>query len=196
MPTAAIVGTAILGAVMSERASSKAAKSQRRGIESAEDAAREATRAAQAQAIPLFASAQNNALMGFQGALDTLGSTIPGQANVMQQGNVAAQQQLLAGLPQFQNATLGNQVDFSQLQPTVLDMPDFSAISNVTLPDFTSIEDALGGSLGGNFLGSQPNFRIPSPQGFLGSSSVPVRNAFGAGGGMGGFLSPPPRRMF
>jgi len=74
----------------------------------------------------LFPAAQQNAQQGFQGALDVFGQSIPAQTGVFQQGNVAAQNQILAGLPQMQNAILGGQVDYSALQPTQLQMPDLS----------------------------------------------------------------------
>ena len=56
--------------------------------------------------------------MGFQGAMDLFGQTIPQQAQTLQQGNIGAQEQLLQGLGLSQNALLGGQVDLNRLQPT------------------------------------------------------------------------------
>jgi len=105
-------------------AEKKAAKSQQKGIERGIEATQAATAEARAAAIPLFGQARQDLQQGFQGALDVFGESLPAQAQAFQGGNVAAQEQLLAGLPQFQNAILGNQVDFSQLQPVQVQTPD------------------------------------------------------------------------
>jgi hypothetical protein len=68
----------------------------------------------------LFGQAQESRLGGLQGALDVFQGAAPARTEAFQGGNVAAQQQLLAGLPQIQNAILGNEVDLSGLQPTQL----------------------------------------------------------------------------
>lgn len=74
-------------------------------------------------------------------ALGILGQTIPQQLSVTQQGNVGAQGALLSGLPQIQNAILGQQVDLSGLQPQTLNFdPSFS---QQTLPDFQTVEQLL-----------------------------------------------------
>jgi len=117
-------------------AEKKAAKAQTKGIEKGIAATKESTAQARADAIPLFGAAQQNLQQGFQGALDVFGQTIPGQGDVFQQGNLGAQQQLLAGLPQIQNALLGGQVDFSQLQPTQINA-DFG-FAQQQLPQFVN----------------------------------------------------------
>ncbi|MCP4323351.1 MAG: hypothetical protein GY787_16185 [Alteromonadales bacterium] len=103
-----------------------AAKAQQKGIERGIEATERATAQAREDLFKLFPAAQQNAQQGFQGALDVFGQSLPAQTGLFQGGNVAAQQQILAGLPQFQNAILGGQVDFSQMQPTQLQMPDLS----------------------------------------------------------------------
>ena len=55
----------------------------------------------------LFPGADINRNLGFQGAFDVLGQTVPQQFSTIQQGNVGAQQALIGGLPQIQNALLG-----------------------------------------------------------------------------------------
>jgi hypothetical protein len=107
-------------------AEKKAAKSQQKGIEKGIQATERATREAREAAIPLFGKARRDLQQGFQGALDVFGQSLPAQVQTFQGGNVGAQEQLLAGLPQFQNAILGNQIDFSQLQPTQVQTPDLS----------------------------------------------------------------------
>lgn len=68
----------------------------------------------------IFPGVRQSAQEGFQGALDLMGQTIPQQAALFQGGNVAAQNTLLAGLPQQNNAIMGNPIDLSGLQPTQL----------------------------------------------------------------------------
>lgn len=136
MPTAAAIGGAsILGAVVGSKSQSKAQKAQAKSS----DAAIRATQQAQAQArgdlFKLFPAAQQNLQQGFQGALDVFGKSLPAQTQAFQQGNVGAQQQLLAGLGQQQNALFGNQVDMSQLQPVQVQTPDLGFFQQ-QLPQF------------------------------------------------------------
>ena len=69
------------------------------------------------EAKQLFQTAEGNLQTGMQAGLNIFGQAIPQQLSTFQQGNVGAQEQLLAGLPQIQNALLGQQVDLSGLQP-------------------------------------------------------------------------------
>jgi len=146
-------------------AEKKAAKAQQKGIEKGIAATQAATRKAEGQLMDIFPAAQQNLAQGFQGALDVFGQSLPAQTQAFQQGNIGAQQQLLAGLPQIQNALFGNQVDFSQLQPTQI-QPDLG-FAQQQLPQFvdpfapppttstpstfpnTGID--IGGALGGGF---------------------------------------------
>jgi hypothetical protein len=72
---------------------------------------------------------------GINAAMALMGSAMPTQMGMFQDGNVSAQMQLLAGLPQYQNAILGAPVNYGALQPTRLAMPDSSFYSQ-RLPDF------------------------------------------------------------
>jgi len=53
---------------------------------------------------------------GYQSAYDILMQNIGPQIRALKKGNVQAQNQLLAGLPQMQNAILGNPIDYSGIQ--------------------------------------------------------------------------------
>ncbi len=66
----------------------------------------------------LFGGASESRRGGLEGALDVFRSTLPQQAGVTQEGNVAAQATLLAGLPQIQAAILGRPTDLGAIQPT------------------------------------------------------------------------------
>jgi hypothetical protein len=114
-------------------AEKKAAKAQQQGIERGIDETRRATEEARQAVTPLFGQARQDLNQGFQGALDVFSQSLPAQMQTFQQGNVGAQEQLLAGLPQFQNAILGNQIDFSQLQPAQVQTPDLGFFQQ-TLP--------------------------------------------------------------
>lgn len=117
-------------------AEKKAAKAQQKGIEKGIQATQAATRQARGDLMQLFPAAQQNLQQGFQGALDVFGQSIPAQTQALQQGNVGAQQQLLAGLPQIQNALLGGQIDFNQLQPVNV-QPDLG-FTQQQLPEFVN----------------------------------------------------------
>ncbi len=142
MATAALIGGSILGAVSSRNASKRVSSSQREGQDQAIAAQKESTAQARGDAIPLFQNAQQNALQGFQGALDVFGQTIPQQFEAFQGGNVGAQNAILAGLGQQQAAILGQQLDPNALQAQTLQLPDFSTFQQ-QLPEFTDINQAL-----------------------------------------------------
>ncbi len=185
---AATVGAAVIGAASQRNASRRAASSQSRAQDLALRATELAEQRARAAAIPLFGSAQQNALAGFQGALDIFGQTVPAQSQVFQAGNVGAQQALLAGLPQFQNAILGGNVDLSQLQAQTLDLPDFSNL-NLQLPDFTSIQQSLNPpqNLNAGFAGVPRFTGAPRFTGIVSPGASELR----ASGALGGFGSTP-----
>ena len=117
MPTAAALGgAAIAGQVISSKATKKATKAQVAAGDRAAATTAAGTKQARDDLFRLFPSAQEAGQQGFQGALDVFNQSVPAQQQAFQGGNVAAQNQILAGLPQMQNALFGNQVDFSQLQ--------------------------------------------------------------------------------
>ncbi len=92
---------------------------------------------------------------GIDAAMGLMGRSMPTQMGMFQDGNVSAQMQLLAGMPQYQNAILGMPVDNSAFQPTRLAMPDASAYQQ-RLPDFGNMTPPPPG---------QPWGTPPAPQG-------------------------------
>ena len=139
MPTAAaIAGVGVLGAVASDRASSKARRTQVEAGEQARQVTEAAVRQARGDIDRLMPQAQENLMRGQQAALDIFGGLAPAQSSLFQQGNVGAQQALLSGLPQIQNALLGAPVDLSGLQAQALQMPDLSFM-NAQLPNFVGV---------------------------------------------------------
>lgn len=102
---------------------------------------------------------------GINAAMALMGQSMPAQLGMFQDGNVSAQMQLLAGLPQYQNAILGMPVDNSALQPTRLAMPDASAYQQ-RLPDFGNMQQPAPGQPWGASQGAavSPSFAQNNPQ--------------------------------
>lgn len=92
------------------------------------------TKQARADVLGLFPEASQARNLSFQAALDVLGQSIPQQLQAFQQGNVGAQRNILAGLPQFRSAILGGQFDPSAFQPTTLGFD--AGFAQQTLPTF------------------------------------------------------------
>ncbi len=92
-------------------------KAQIRQNQQAKDLIERNSIQARADALDLFPTSDINRNRGLQAAFNVIGSTIPQQFDTIRQGNVGAQQALLAGLPQIQNAIMGNKVDLSGLMP-------------------------------------------------------------------------------
>lgn len=132
MPTAAVIGGgALLGAGANAWSNKKASEAAERESRKA----RQATEAGADEAIgavnALFPGAQASAQQGYQNALDILSGAMPLQTQAFQQGNVGAQEAILAGLPQIQNAILGRPVDFSQMQPRTVNFDAASFLAGV-----------------------------------------------------------------
>ena len=119
-----------------------AQRAQSRQNEQARELIARQAEQARGDILNLFPIGTANRSLGFQAALGQIGSGITGQSGVFGAGNVGAQQALLAGLPQIQNAILGQNVDLSGLQAVNL-QPDLSAFTNVQLPEFQSPTAAL-----------------------------------------------------
>ena len=119
-----VAAAAVVGAVAADNAQSKAERAQSKASNKATHASQMAAIAAKEDVNRLFDSARQTGQEGFQGALNVFGQSLPAQATTFQQGNLGAQQAILSGLPQIQNALFGNQVDFSQMQPFQLQAPN------------------------------------------------------------------------
>ena len=129
----AVAAATVIGSAVNYKSNKDAQKSQQKASDKATAQIEESTGSARDDINRLFPQAQQTAQQGFQGALDVFGQSLPAQSDVFQQGNLGAQQAILQGLPQIQNALLGNQVDFSQFQPFQVQQPDMSFFQQ-TLP--------------------------------------------------------------
>ncbi|PHS61788.1 MAG: hypothetical protein COB09_17120 [Thalassobium sp.] len=135
---------------------------------------------------------------GIQGALDVVGQGVPVELAALQQGNVGAQGVLGTGLEQFQNAILGDPLDFSGFSPQQIGV-DTSFLQGVQLPDFVpqpaatpnatvpNIDAILGNLTGqGDFSGVNSILSLLGQQGtqgggFAAPTSARGRGAFDAG---------------
>lgn len=120
------------------KAGKKMSEAARRG----QDFIREGTEQARGDIMPLFDASQQNRQMGAQAALDIFGAAVPEQARLFGLGNVGAQQVLGQGAQQYQNAILGNPVNYSFARPQQI-QPDLSFMQN-QLPQFQTSGQALG----------------------------------------------------
>jgi hypothetical protein len=117
-------GGSFLGDITGTNAIDDAAAASSQGNAAARAATLAAATQARGDVNRIFPQAQRAAQQGSQAALDIFGQSLPAQTDVFSQGNVGAQQAILSGLPQIQNALLGGNVDFSQMQPFEVQQPD------------------------------------------------------------------------
>jgi len=101
------------------------------------------TRRARQDAADALPSAINAATAGVQQGLNVLGQTIPGQFGAFSQGNVGAQQQILAGMPMHDAAIRGQDIDYSSLQPVNINYDTSWAQqtlpASITNPDYLAV---------------------------------------------------------
>ena len=111
--TAAVVGTvgsAAIGAIGSNMAAKKGAQAAERGQEIISNAQGQG----RADVMAQFPVAQEAQTRGFEEFRDFLSNQVtPAQSQPFIGGNMAAQEQISRGLPQIQNALLGNPIDTS-----------------------------------------------------------------------------------
>lgn len=106
MATAAIVGSAALGAYSSRQASKAAQSGNKKARQSVEAAAQQARQ----DVLKFLPSAQNMMTEGARGAIETLRASSPAQQRQISLGNIAAQQTVGRGFEQAQQALLGQPV--------------------------------------------------------------------------------------
>lgn len=158
------------------RSAKKAASQQTAALEESQRITREGVEQARRELKPLFEDATRNLLAGLGGSAALQQQIAPQQMGLLQGGNVAAQQSLISGLPQIQNALLGGQIDYSQLQPYRADIPTQqfdvqSILSGMSQPQ-TQVkppanQQGLSGWLSGpqtgvppHVMGGTPNWRL------------------------------------
>lgn len=126
--TAAVIvgGSAIAAASISSSAAKDAAKTAAEGQTEALTAVSGSVEQARGEVLPLFEGARESAQQGIGAGIEFLTGAIPQQIEPFRAGNVAAQQQLTRGLPQIQNAILGNPIDLSGFQARKIPFQGFN----------------------------------------------------------------------
>lgn len=99
------------------------------------------TKQARADILKLFPAGDEARNIGLQRAAGVVAGTAPRQSQAIRQSNVFAQQQLLRGLPQIQNAILGRDVNLGGLKAQVI-KPDFTFLRQ-KFPQFPSGADLV-----------------------------------------------------
>jgi len=115
---------AVIGAVGTNAAANKQSNAIEDAAKTSSEQISDSADKARGDLFKLFPAAQDNAMQGYQGAIDVFKQSTPQQMAFGQSGNIAAQNQLISGMPQYQNAILGAPVDYSQFQATDLGQPN------------------------------------------------------------------------
>ena len=123
-------------------------------------------------------------------AMALMGQSMPTQMGTYQDGNVAAQMQYLAGMPQYQNAILGMPVNNAALQPYRSAMPD-PASYQVQLPNFNQPQQPAAGQ---PWQWGQQALASPQPQMSVMGQADPYQQ--GGGGGISPQLAMAIRGMY
>ena len=115
---------AVIGAVGTNAAANKQSNAIEDAAKTSSEQISDSADKARGDLFKLFPAAQDNAMQGYQGAIDVFKQSTPQQMAFGQSGNIAAQNQLINAMPQYQNAILGAPVDYSQFQATDLGQPN------------------------------------------------------------------------
>lgn len=98
-------------------AAKDAAREEQKGMEDASRSMQNALATAKGESQALYGGAMDSVQNTFQGALDQWDRIASRQADMVQQGNMGAQQQILSGLQQSHGNILGRPMDYGALQP-------------------------------------------------------------------------------
>lgn len=116
----AVVASAVIGGAVANKGANDAIDAQKDQNASNEAFIKEQAAKARSDSIPLYDASRGALRDGTQAGLNTLGTAMGQQIDTSARGNYFAQEQMLAGLPQVQNAILGMPVDMGALQPKIL----------------------------------------------------------------------------
>jgi hypothetical protein len=115
----ATVGSAVIGGIATNKASKRAAQGQKEALK----ASTAATSLARRDVTKAFEGARESRRRGFENALSLLSGSAERQIAPFQKGNIQAQAQIARGLPQIQNAILGQPTDLSGFTPRSVGAP-------------------------------------------------------------------------
>jgi hypothetical protein len=143
----AIAASAVIGGVVANKNAGDALDAQEDQNDASAALIREQSLQARKDAVPLFDAAQQNREIGTQAALGTQGQSLRQQIDTSARGNYFAQEALLAGQPQVQNAILGLPVDMSQVQSKILHPErNLESMFNQQVPEFVRSNVEVKGS--------------------------------------------------
>lgn len=111
------VAGSVIGGGLAAKGAKEAAETGAEGQAEASRIIAEQADEARKMIFQLVPIGEQNLQTGAQAALNVLGQSIGPQAEMARGGNIAAQETLISGLPMQRAATLGRDVDYSQLQP-------------------------------------------------------------------------------
>lgn len=142
LTTALVVGGS--GAVSSalNRPDTSAQRAQTAQNARSQEFIEQQSRMAQLASQRLFDTGQNNLLAGNEAALNLFQQGAPQQLSAFQQGNMNAQNQILAGLPQIQNAIMGTPVNYGAFTPRAVNV-DTNFLQGAQLPNFQNAAGSL-----------------------------------------------------
>ena len=133
-------GTSLLAAKSDADSRSDATDAAMQQRKASQDFIQKQIDQARADIFKLYPSAQESQQKGLQAGLSLYQQALPQMLNTFQQGNMGAQNALLAGLPQMNNAILGNKVDYSGLQPVQLQQPQAPNVPQMDLAPISGLQ--------------------------------------------------------
>ena len=140
MPVAAVAGGLGLYAAYDNRKQAKDAnKTAKKQRAESKKFIEDSIKQSRGDLFKLYPAAQESRRRGYEAGLDVLRESLPQQLGAFRGGNIAAQEQLIQGLPQIGNAIMGNPIDLSSFQPRTIQ----GNLTVPTLPDAVRI-DQLG----------------------------------------------------
>lgn len=113
----AVVGSAVIGGVVSNNASKRAANAAQQSSDDSIAFMQAAEDRARADINKLFPQATARRSQGYQQSLDLYSQALPNVMGAIQEGNMNAQQTISQSMPQIQNAILGGNIDYGFAQP-------------------------------------------------------------------------------
>jgi len=133
----AIAASAVVGGAVANKSAGDALDAQEDQNAANQAFIREQAAQAREDAVPLFDSAQRNREIGAQGAFDTQGLSTRQQIDTTGRGNYFAQEALLGGQQQVQNAILGLPTDMGGMQARLLHPErNLEGMFNTQVPEF------------------------------------------------------------
>jgi hypothetical protein len=115
----------------------------------AADFAREMAAQARGDVMQYVPKGNMAARQGFQSAFDLTTKTAPRMMDATRGGHIRAQEALLAGLPQMQNALMGLPVDLSGLNVSSFGAGDADIFRDAPLPNFMPGPGSQGSAMTG-----------------------------------------------